>query len=77
MAASTVGVERSLLISKSMNDKEKSTEEQVEKIEVIRGPETLGYEGSAHGEHSGQNEPREGTRLTDDLADNKPEQVKP
>ena len=59
-----------------MSETEKSTEEQLEKIEVIRGPEALGYEGSAHGEHSGQNEPREGNRLTDDRADNKPEQVK-
>jgi hypothetical protein len=59
-----------------MSDNDKSTEEQVEKIEVIRGPEVLGYEGSAHGEHSGQNEPRNSGRLTDDLADNKPEQVK-
>lgn len=59
-----------------MSEHEKSTEEQVEKIEVIRGPESMGYEGSARGEHSGQNQPHEGERLTDDLADNKPDQVK-
>jgi hypothetical protein len=33
---------------------EPSTEEQTQKIEAIVGDEVLGYDGSARGEHSGQ-----------------------
>jgi hypothetical protein len=51
-------------------------EEQVERIEAIVGSEVLGYEGPAHGEHSGQNSPSDQDRLEDGLADNRPEQVK-
>lgn len=51
---------------------QKSTEEQLEKIEVIEGTEVLGYEGSGREEHSGQNEPEPSDGLTDDLADNWP-----
>jgi hypothetical protein len=58
------------------NDEKGATEAQVEKIQVIRGPEVLGYEGSGREEHSGENAPREPDSLTDDLADNKPDQVK-
>jgi hypothetical protein len=56
----------------------KSTEEQNEKIEAIVGNEVLGYEGSGHGEHSGQEaeEVPKQDRLGDDLADNRPDQVK-
>ena len=54
-------------------------EDQTQKIDAIVGDEVLGYEGSARGEHSGQNAAR-GKRpdgdLEDRLADNRPEQVK-
>ena len=56
----------------------KSTEEQNEKIEAIVGDEVLGYDGSGRGEHSGQEDseaPGKG-RLIDELADNRPDQVK-
>jgi len=62
-----------------MNE-EKSTEEQNVKIDAIVGNEALGYEGSARGEHSGQDgadgksEPAD--PLADSLADNRPDQVK-
>jgi hypothetical protein len=55
---------------------EKSTEEQTEKIDAIVGDEALGYEGSAHGEHSGERLPRRNDNLADKLADNRPDQVK-
>ena len=51
-------------------EKTKSTEEQVERIEVIKGSEVLGYQGAGREEHSGENSPRESGNLTDDLADN-------
>lgn len=59
---------------------EKSTEEQTQKIDAIVGDEVLGYEGSAQGEHSGQ-ESREdddvpADPLEDRLADNRADQVK-
>ena len=50
----------------------KSTEEQVEKIDVIKGSEVLGYEGAGREEHSGENSPRPPRDLTDELADNTP-----
>lgn len=54
-------------------------EDQIEKIDAIVGDEVLGYEGSAQGEHSGQDSGRP-TRsdgdLEDKLADNRPEQMK-
>ena len=55
---------------------EKSTEEQTEKIDAIVGDEALGYKGSAHGEHSGERAPRRKDGLAEDLADNRPDQVK-
>jgi len=58
-----------------MSNDEKSTEEQTEKIDAIVGDEALGYEGSAHGEHSGESAPKETNNLADRLADNRPEQV--
>jgi hypothetical protein len=61
-----------------MSDDEKgATEKELEKIDTIKGSEVLGYEGAGREEHSGENSPRENTKLTDDLADNKPDQVKP
>jgi len=60
-----------------MSDDEKgATEAEVEKIDTIKGSEVLGYEGAGREEHSGENSPRESSKLTDDLADNKPEQLK-
>jgi hypothetical protein len=53
-----------------MSEHKKSTEEQVERIEAIRGSEVLGYEGSGREEHSGENSPKKPGNLTDDLADN-------
>ncbi len=55
---------------------DKSTEEQTEKIDAIVGDEALGYEGSAHGEHSGESAPRRKDGLAESLADNRPDQVK-
>ena len=60
-----------------MSDDEKgATEKDIEKIDTIKGSEVLGYEGAGREEHSGENAPRESNKLTDDLADNKPDQVK-
>ena len=60
-----------------MSDDEKgATEADMEKIDTIKGNEVLGYEGAGREEHSGENSPRESNKLTDDLADNKPEQTK-
>lgn len=47
-----------------------STEDQNVKIRTIRGSETLGYEGEAREEHSGQNSPRPAPGPTGGLADN-------
>jgi hypothetical protein len=59
-----------------MNDKKRTTEDEVEKIDVIRGTEVLGYEGSGREEHSGENAPRRPSGdLRDELADNRPEDV--
>lgn len=57
-------------------DEKGATESEVEKIDAIKGKEVLGYEGAGREEHSGENSPEESTNLTDDLADNKPDQVK-
>jgi len=56
-------------------DEKGATEEENQKIDVIRGTEALGYEGSGREEHSGENSPREPKDLTSELADNKPEQT--
>lgn len=59
-----------------MSDDEKgATEAQMETIEAIKGNEVLGYEGAGREEHSGENSPRRSNKLTDDLADNKPDQL--
>jgi hypothetical protein len=84
------GVERSLLLHRIMSDdpstpedlgveEQGAKEEQNQKIDAIVGDEVLGYEGGAHGEHSGQSsegerKPNDG--LEDRLADNRPDQVK-
>jgi hypothetical protein len=59
--------------------KEKSTEEQTQKIDAIVGDEVLGYEGSAQAEHSGQlpeEDDVSADAMEDRLADNRPDQVK-
>ena len=56
-----------------MDDEKGATEEQMEKIEVIRGSEVLGYEGAGREEHSGENSPSDPKKLQDELADNRPE----
>ena len=58
-----------------MDDEKGATEEEVEKIDVIRGTEALGYEGSGREEHSGENSPREPKDLRDELADNTPKDM--
>lgn len=59
-----------------MSDDEKgATESEMVKIDTIKGSEVLGYEGAGREEHSGENSPKPGNKLTDDLADNKPDQV--
>ena len=55
-------------------DAKGATEEQMQKIDAIKGGEVLGYEGEAREEHSGQSKPRETPGLTGDLANNKPEE---
>ena len=58
-------------------DEQGAREEQTQKIDAIVGDEVLGYEGTAHGEHSGQpGDELTGDGLGDRLADNRPEQVK-
>ena len=56
-----------------MNDEKGATEDEVEKIDAIRGSESLGYEGAGREEHSGENAPKEPASLKDELADNSPE----
>ena len=56
-------------------DEKGATESEIEKIDTIKGNEVLGYEGAGREEHSGENSPSESGKLTDDLADNKPEQT--
>lgn len=55
-------------------------EEQTQKIDAIIGDEVLGYEGTAHGEHSGQDSAKrksiEGDQFEDRLAHNRPAEVK-
>jgi hypothetical protein len=55
-----------------MDDEKGATEDEMEKIDAIRGTEVLGYEGSGREEHSGENTPRPPKDLTDELADNQP-----
>jgi hypothetical protein len=57
------------------NDEKGAIEEEVEKIDAIRGTEVLGYEGAGREEHSGQNSPTSPNDLRDELADNTPEDL--
>lgn len=57
------------------HEEQGATEEQTEKIDAIAGDEVLGYEGSGRGEHSGQEESPVPDRLSDTLANNRPEEV--
>ena len=52
-----------------------ATEEQVERIDAIVGDEVLGYDGSGRSEHSGQISVPNKDRVTDPLANNRPEQL--
>lgn len=52
-----------------------ATEEQTEKIDAIVGDEVLGYNGSGRSEHSGQLSAPKKERVTDALANNRPEQL--
>ncbi len=55
---------------------EKSTEEQMQKIDAIVGSEALGYEGGAREEHSGATKPaKDSSNPKDGLADNKPKDL--
>ena len=58
------------------NDEKGAVESQVQKIDTIVGSEVLGYEGAGREEHSGENSPTEPSDLKDELADNRPEDVK-
>ena len=60
-----------MLLRYLMADEKGATEDQVERITVIRGDEALGYEGSGREEHSGTEEvsPETGD-LEADLANN-------
>ena len=58
------------------NDEKGATEGEVEKIDTIVGREVLGYEGAGREEHSGENSPTPPDDLRDELADNKPEDLK-
>ena len=55
-----------------MNDEKGATEDQVVRIETIKGDEVLGYEGSGREEHSGENSPTESDSPTSGVADNRP-----
>jgi hypothetical protein len=57
------------------NDEKGATEDEVQKISVIRGSEALGYEGAGREEHSGENSPEPADDLSDDLADNQPKDI--
>jgi hypothetical protein len=57
-------------------DEKGATEEDNQKIDVIRGAEVLGYEGAGREEHSGENSPTPAKNQKDELADNKPEDMR-
>jgi hypothetical protein len=59
-----------LAVTHLMSDDKGATEDQVQKIDVIRGAEVLGYEGAGREEHSGENSPSEPKDLRGELADN-------
>jgi hypothetical protein len=57
--------------------REKSTEEQVVRIDAIVGDEALGYKGEGREEHSGEKVRDDGddTDIGHDIADNRPDQI--
>lgn len=60
---------------------EKSTEEQVVRIDTIVGDEALGYKGEGREEHSGEvvredEATSDNTDIGHDIADNRPEQIR-
>jgi hypothetical protein len=57
-------------------DEKGATEADMQKIDVIRGAESLGYEGAGREEHSGENSPKRANDAQDELADNKPEDIR-
>ena len=57
-------------------DEKGATEDDMQKIQVIRGAEVLGYEGAGREEHSGENSPTRPSDPRDELADNKPEDLR-
>jgi hypothetical protein len=57
-------------------DEKGATEADMQRINVIRGAEVLGYEGVGREEHSGENSPKRATDPRDELADNKPEDIR-
>ena len=57
-------------------DEKGATEADMQKIDVIRGSEALGYEGAGREEHSGENSPKKPSDPRDELADNKPEDIR-
>ena len=57
-------------------DEKGATERDNQKIDVIRGAEVLGYEGAGREEHSGENSPIPANDPRDELADNKPEDLR-
>ena len=58
-------------------DAKGAVESEVERIRVIKGSETLGHQGEAHEEHTGQSSPRRNPDPKGDLADNDPDQLPP
>lgn len=64
-----------LALPSLMSDDKGATEDEVQKIDVIRGAEVLGYEGAGREEHSGENAPAADGDLTSDLADNEPKDL--
>jgi hypothetical protein len=58
-----------------MSDDKGATEDEIQKIEAIRGSEALGYEGAGREEHSGENSPKEPGDLRGELADNTPADI--
>ena len=57
-------------------DEKGATEADMQDIDVIRGAESLGYEGAGREEHSGENSPKRANNAQDELADNKPEDIR-
>ena len=59
-------------VSTHEEDAKGATEEMMERIDVIDGFESLGYDGGGRGEHSGECGPVESDDPTAELADNDP-----